>query len=177
MGRPNKKTSTNPARALRLALGITIKEMAGLFSIGISQLAMVERGQRKLPASLLTAVNDLNKDLQKVKPQKSTYAPAPAIPAAKLSKWTRATAHRLKLVKEKLDTIGNMIATAEKLLALVALQQQKPFLDPESIEALELTIMGRKAAKRMQQASGKRLWLQVEIAGLRAQMAVVAAFV
>ncbi|MEO7310728.1 MAG: hypothetical protein ABIX01_10030 [Chitinophagaceae bacterium] len=174
MGRTNTKTSTNAARTLRMALGITIKEMAGLFSMGSSQMAMAETDRRTLPASLLTAVNNLHNNLQKVQLEKSGYAAAPATPPAGLSKWKRATAHRLKLAEEKIDAILNTIATAEKLLALVALQQQEPFLDPESIEALELTIMGRKASKRMQQANGKRLWLQVEIAGLQAQMAVVA---
>ena len=159
-------------KELRQLTGLSGRQLASILPCTYTQLAMAETGKRSLPEQAITLCNTMHQLLvtQPLLLEIATTLEPTAALVGWLPAWMRLTKHKLELAEIQLTNLEAKIVILQRQIAVAQLIPQQLTLEANSIEALELALMARKAGIRIKEATKKKLQLQLAIAGLQSQI-------
>ncbi|MES2772769.1 MAG: helix-turn-helix transcriptional regulator [Bacteroidota bacterium] len=160
-------------KSIRKLLGLSGRQLAKVLACSYSQIAMAESGKRDLPSPVVAACDTLHRYLlveqQQAQPVKAIVAPGDP---NWLRQWLRDARNDLNGAELKIANIDDAIGLIQKQLTSAGLLQQYIHTDPDSLEALEISFMARKATTELNRLASKKYPLALKIEGLRAQIAL-----
>jgi len=161
---------TQKLKDIRQFSGLTGRQLASILPCSYSQFSMAEGGKRNLPTPAKTLCNKLHQLLQQQ--QQTTTAKLATWPNDQnwVPGWLRKTRHKLNLAQELLTNLEEKLEKVQDQLAAAQLFQQHLQLAVDSTEAMELTLIERKASSKLMATNLKKQQLQLEAAGLKAQI-------
>lgn len=157
------------AKTIRQALGITREHMGELLGINLGQYAMAETGKRKLPPEAAVAMNKLIKVVQQLQ-AKPADIPKGKKAIAMANSLIRQLNRQLRAKQQAIEVLQEQLQTNQLRLALANKYMEQPFLPDDGIAPMRMKITQRTAVKNQETLLVKLLQLQVEEAGLLAQL-------
>jgi len=157
-------------KSLRNQLGLSTAVFADLIGCSRSQLTMTESGKRSLPASSLLLLvkleealrQNINKPVESTKPGKQVMA--------LLRKHISKRRWQAEEAKQKVEKLAEKHEQLKYLLQLTQVYEAAPFSHKNDITTLLMTILKRKAQKKLPIQHSELVKAHLLSAGLQAEM-------
>jgi transcriptional regulator with XRE-family HTH domain len=158
----------------RQKLGLTQELMADILGCNLGQYVMAEHGERKLPANTLQAQTKLNLVISNTLNQEIPITETVGINIVKFAqKALRQLAAQLNAQEIVLETLTQKQERLNLRLLFITQIMLASFLDSDSIPALGLQILGRKARRQLEELELKIFKQQFAISTTQTQISLL----